>query len=289
MGQQINRHIIKLDSNEASSKKSTFKCKKCDHKWTATLYKVKRGTGCPMCSPTRKSTTVEFIERARVVHGDEFDYSEVVYTSSRHPVIVICNTHGRFHVTPNKHISARQKCPKCCSNTKLSNQEFDNKLLKASRGVSRLGDYQGAHVPLFVKCNVCNHQWTALPTKLHGKRATGCPVCRSKTGRYGKHVICDGIRFRSELERDCYQLLHQFCEEVGYTLELQKKYPQSNTNHTCDFYIPNVQLWIEVSGIVEGSYKNRIQKKAKWVDDIQESFLFVQSPQKLRGILYGKV
>jgi len=58
---------------------------------------------------------------------------------------------------------------------------------------------------------------------------------------------------------------------------------------TCDFYIPDVQLWIEVSGIQTRVYKTRLQKKIKWVEELKENFLFVRTPEQLRKILHGTV
>ena len=39
---------------------------------------------------TRRLTTPEFIEKARAVHGDRYDYSEVEYFNSRTHVTIIC-------------------------------------------------------------------------------------------------------------------------------------------------------------------------------------------------------
>ena len=39
---------------------------------------------------SRKLTTAEFIERARKVHGDRYDYSLVEYVNSRTMVDIIC-------------------------------------------------------------------------------------------------------------------------------------------------------------------------------------------------------
>ena len=44
----------------------------------------------------KKTTTEEFIERARKVHGDKYDYSKVEYINSRTKVCIICPEHGEF-------------------------------------------------------------------------------------------------------------------------------------------------------------------------------------------------
>ena len=57
-----------------------------------------------------KSTTVEFIERARQVHGDTYDYSLVDYTNSRTKVKIISFDHGVFEQAPTHHLHG-QGCP----------------------------------------------------------------------------------------------------------------------------------------------------------------------------------
>ena len=44
----------------------------------------------------KKLTTQEFIEKARKIHGDKYDYSKVDYKDARTSVIVICPEHEEF-------------------------------------------------------------------------------------------------------------------------------------------------------------------------------------------------
>lgn len=61
----------------------------------------------------RKRTREDFIERARAIHGDKYDYSKVVYKGVHEKVCIICPKHGEFWQEPNNHISRRSTCPKC--------------------------------------------------------------------------------------------------------------------------------------------------------------------------------
>lgn len=45
---------------------------------------------------TKKLTTKEFIEKAKKVHGDKYDYSKVNYERSTIKVCIICPKHGEF-------------------------------------------------------------------------------------------------------------------------------------------------------------------------------------------------
>ena len=60
-----------------------------------------------------KITTEIFIQRAREVHGDLYDYSKVVYTIMNARVCIICKVHGEFMQSASKHVLSERGCPKC--------------------------------------------------------------------------------------------------------------------------------------------------------------------------------
>ena len=85
------------------------------------------GQGCPKCKAeksARRSTREDFIEKARKIHGDKYDYSKVVYINNSTPVIIICPEHGEFLQTPQAHLSGHG-CAKC-RNEKLSMERRDS-------------------------------------------------------------------------------------------------------------------------------------------------------------------
>lgn len=51
----------------------------------------------------RKLTTEEFIEKAKEIHGNLYDYSKVNYIDSRTKVEIICPEHGVFYMQPCNH------------------------------------------------------------------------------------------------------------------------------------------------------------------------------------------
>lgn len=72
------------------------------------------GQGCPICGRNRTKTGVdEFIERARKIHGDRYDYSKVIYNRKDQPIEIICPEHGSFFQTPHEHTILKHNCPKC--------------------------------------------------------------------------------------------------------------------------------------------------------------------------------
>lgn len=68
------------------------------------------GKGCSTCAVRRnasslRSDTESFIEKAKLVHGDKYDYSLVNYTGAKGKVDIICNDHGVFSQTANDHLN----------------------------------------------------------------------------------------------------------------------------------------------------------------------------------------
>ena len=93
--------------------KITIWCPKCNIYFNQTPASHLSGTGCPKCAGVKKSTTKEFIEKARKVHPDkDYDYSNVEYVNSKIKVKIICRKHGEFLQTPSDHLHG-YGCPIC--------------------------------------------------------------------------------------------------------------------------------------------------------------------------------
>ena len=70
-----------------------------------------KGIGCPICG-SKTYDTEEFIRRARLKHGDKYDYSKTKYTGKKNKVIITCPIHGDFEQLPQNHLK-RSGCPEC--------------------------------------------------------------------------------------------------------------------------------------------------------------------------------
>ncbi len=80
--------------------------------------------GCPQCERLAKAkrnrertvlTKKEFQQRAEVIHGKVYDYTNVCYIASHKPIEILCPTHGLFRIArAEKHLTG-QACPTCSS------------------------------------------------------------------------------------------------------------------------------------------------------------------------------
>jgi len=80
--------------------------------------------GCSKCSNCYKPNTNEWIQKAKLIHGDKYDYSKVDYVNNSTKIKIICKEHGEFKQQPSAHIDQQQGCYKC-SNNQYSKMSID--------------------------------------------------------------------------------------------------------------------------------------------------------------------
>ena len=56
--------------------------------------------------------TDSFINKAKSIYGDTYNYDNVIYERSNKHVEIICKEHGSFLISPNNHLRGKQ-CPSC--------------------------------------------------------------------------------------------------------------------------------------------------------------------------------
>lgn len=119
--------------------------------------------------------TLNFIEKARKIHGDKYNYSSVEYVNSKTPIIIICPIHGEFHQIPNTHLSGRN-CFKCSGTPKKTTEQFIQESIKIHRNFFDYSkvEYKTAVIKVNITCPI-HGVFQQTPNKhLSGK---GCPYC----------------------------------------------------------------------------------------------------------------
>lgn len=152
-----------------------------------------QNSGCKKCareSANKKESlsTKEFIEKAKQIHGNKYDYSKVIYKDMKTKVCIICPMHGEFWQTPANHTNKLLKsgCPKCKAEKlsieqKMEKEEF---IKKAKKIHGDKYDYSevimnGLHSKIKIFCKKCNkYFYQEANSHLRGR---GCPHCANKT------------------------------------------------------------------------------------------------------------
>lgn len=133
----------------------------------------------------RKLTTEEFIEKAKTIHGDKYDYSLVEYKTNQDKVKIICKNCGRiFEQKPNNHLQDKGclNCGQLKSHQKRlkTTEEFikEAKKIYGKKYDYSEFEYEGAKVKGKILCNTCKEFFYTTPSNfLRGRK---CPKCAFK-------------------------------------------------------------------------------------------------------------
>ena len=190
------------------------------------------GKGCKLCGDKRKNlnrtkSKEQFIEEAKIAHGDKYDYSKVDYVNNGTAVEIICPQHGSFWQRPRDHIFYRQGCPICGGVKKHTIEEFI-KLSKSIHGdkydYSEV-EYVNNRIPVAIKC-IDHGLFYQKPLKhIQGH---GCPACLSSKGESVIKKFLDNHRINYIYDKPCLEFLG---------------------NLRPDFYLPDYNLIVEYDGV----------------------------------------
>lgn len=132
----------------------------------------------------KKITTGEFIERAKKVHGDKYDYSKVSYLNNSTNVTIICPKHGEFQQAPSNHLQHRG-CIKCGIEKRAKKKtKTTEQFIKESEQIHG-NRYDYSHVKYTgkekeVKIICSKHGEFIQKANIH-LMGSGCPQCGLKT------------------------------------------------------------------------------------------------------------
>lgn len=195
-----------------------------------------QGHGCPLCkrhklSHDRRFTKEEFLEKAKEIHSDKYDYSKVIYANSQIKVTIICPKHGKFEQIPNSHL-AGHGCSKCYNEgiserIKYSNKDFIKLAKEKHNNYYNYFNTNYKHSQTKV-CIICPDHGEFWQTPANHLAGNGCPICNSSKGEQAIKYILDK-------------------HNISYKREY--RIPDQDYKFRYDFYLPEHNLLIEFHGI----------------------------------------
>lgn len=134
-----------------------------------------KGHGCSKCTSNYTPTNEEFIDQAKIVHGDKYEYSKVQYKNTDTKVTIACKQHGTFTQTPHAHLSGKG-CPEC-ANTKKTTKEFIKiaNEVHDSKYTYEKTNYINTVTKVIITCSK-HGDWEQTPNA-HTIKKQGCPYC----------------------------------------------------------------------------------------------------------------
>lgn len=177
---------------------------------------------------SKKKTTEEFIEQAKNVHGDKYDYSKVVYESTQKPVEIVCKIHGNFLQRPLDHFNGCG-CKKCSMTHNYTTNEFVS-ICKKLYGEKY--DYsKTSYINQKIKvCVICPKHGEFFTYPMHHMRGVECPHCQNSSLEE---------KVAKELEKN----------NLKYVWHCRKKDLSWLGRQSLDFYLPEYSVAIECQGI----------------------------------------
>ena len=194
--------------------------------WMSPSAHINLKQGCKYCSG-KQLTLDGFIQKAKEVHGDKYNYSKVEYVNNRTKVRIICPEHGEFLQQPGRHLLG-QGCPKCANEYSPTTDEW----IKKARIVhGNKYDYsKTAYVNSATKvCVVCPKHGEFWMYPNNHLRGNGCPGCRKSKleNIVGFYLMKNGIEF---------------------TFNKKFEWLKNKKMLSLDFYLPEYNVGIECQG-----------------------------------------
>lgn len=147
---------------------------------------------CPECERIKRFD--EFIEKARKIHGDKYQYDLSTYKDNKTPIKIICPEHGEFWQAMCDHLKG-YGCSKCSKKYKPTTEEW---IAKAAPIYNYKYDYSKVKyvdnkTPVIITCP--DHgEFYSIPAN-HIKGLSGCPKCRNiKIGKRCRSTTEDFIK-----------------------------------------------------------------------------------------------
>jgi len=196
------------------------------------------GEGCYRCGLEHshekfRKTKEQFIEEAKKIHGDKYDYSKVEYVNTNQKVCIICPEHGEFWQVPFKHLMG-QGCRKCGIKKRSAQQMLTTEqFIEKARQVH--GDkydyskvvYNGYDNEVIITCPKHGDFKQIPDSHIHG---SGCQKCSSSISKY---------------ESEIYEFI---CNLIGKDNVIQRERNILKNKAELDIFIPSKNIAIEYNG-----------------------------------------
>ncbi len=196
-------------------------------------YHTNKKQGCPKCGMERSKanqalTNESFIKKAKAIHGEKYDYSQVQYSNAKTKVKIFCSidNHGVFNQTPNEHLYQKSGCPKCGGRLISNTDEFISAslLIHSEKYDYSKSIFKNAKEKVII---ICPFHGEFKQAAYHHSHGIGCPKCGHEIQTLG-----ETIHELESMGRDfdgCLYILEISNEEehfykIGISRNLKRRY-----------------------------------------------------------------
>ena len=145
--------------------------------------------GCRFCgydklSKSRRYDKSVFVQRAKRIHGDKYDYSKVEYVNSYTKVCIICPKHGKFWQTPINHVDLKHNCALCGKEKRTESRRLNTdifirkaKTIHGNKYDYSKSEYTDSKTKVCIICPKHGEFWQSPGPHTRGQ---GCPKCNNE-------------------------------------------------------------------------------------------------------------
>jgi len=253
------------------------------------------GHGCYNCArkaigESKRLTIEKFIEKAKKVHGDKYDYSKIEYVNYSTRVIIICKQHGDFEQRPGDHLRG-EGCYNCGKKTdgektRYTTEEFIEavKLVHNNKYDYSKLIYTGIKDDITIICPIHGEFEQRAGNHLQNQGCIKCGIiitankCRKSTEEFveaAKKIHGDRYDYSKTNYIGCFNNVTIICKKHG-------EFKQSPDNHLhgkgckkcfLQSTISKGELeWLEYMGVKEENCQIKISNY--WVDALKNGVVY---------------
>jgi hypothetical protein len=205
------------------------------------------GSGEPLPSKVEGDDIVEsksktFIEKSVKLHGDRYSYINVNYVNAKKKVKIMCQEHGEFEQTPDKHLNTIHCCPVCNLNRK-------KKAINNVRGKKPIESYETFLIKLYNKFPEVSiklvDNWSGITKtnvivncEIHGEKTVNCEHLISSLRVYSCSNCASENRTKNKCHDKCSIVteLKTKCGDYEYIFPVDYKTKRDKIKVICPIH-----------------------------------------------------
>jgi hypothetical protein len=188
----------------------------------------------------KKLTTAEFIKRAKSIHGNRYDYSQVKYVNRRTNVTIICRVseHGPFQQFPYSHTGGNG-CSRCSGKAKKTKEMFIIEAKKKHKDIYNYieVEYVNDSTNVIIKCSEHGKFEETPKRHLMGDGCKTCAFILKASEVHGDKYDYSEVEYVNDITNVIIK-----CSEHGKFEETPKRHLRGDGCKTCAFILKAIKV-----------------------------------------------